>query len=497
MRITNKMMTNNMMSNINKNKFNMTALEQQYSTGKKIQKPSEDPIVAVRALKLRTNLSELEQYYGKNIPDAKSWMDVTESALSTVNEILTSVNTYCVQGSTDTLTADDRSSIMENLSQLKQQIYQEGNTNYAGRYVFTGFKTDSPLTFTEDTPNLTYDITENFTGEQIQIVNKVTGGYQLSDYDDGTVTFDNAPKLTETYRLQLSYDDLSATKPSGINYSIKNAAGEVLPQLPLPITDSFSLTDPAAYTPTGGQINYIYETGELIMGPDAYDLLRNAVDISTTYTKTGFSNGDLKPEHYFNCTMTDSLKPEADPIEFEKSSQKIQYEVNFNQKLTINTEGSDAFSHQIGRTIGDIIDSVNEVVGIEDMISEIDNRLKNSALTDAQKERYNKMKSQLNTELVLKKDIMQKAFQKGISSSATEQDRVNVAVADLGSRAVRLNLTEDRLSSQKVDFEELLSNNEDVDITETIIKYSAAETIYNASLSAASKVVQNTLLDFL
>lgn len=496
MRITNKMMTNNMMSNINKNKFNMTALEQQYSTGKKIQKPSEDPIVAVRALKLRTNLSELDQYYGKNIPDAKSWLDVTESSLSTVNEILTSINTYCVQGSTDTLTADDRSSIMENLSQLKQQIYQEGNTNYAGRYVFTGFKTDSSLTFTEDTPNLTYDITENFTGEQIQIVNKVTGGYTLADYDTPE-TFENSPKLTETYRLQLSYDKLSTTKPAGIGYSIKNPAGEVVPQSPIPVTNSFSSTDTGAYTPTGGQINYINDTGEIILGPDAYDLLRNAVDISTTYSKTGFSNGDLKPEHYYNCIMTDSLKPEVDPIEFNKSSQKIQYEVNFNQKLTINTEGSDAFSHQIGRTIGDIMNSVNEVIEIENSITEIDNRLKNGALTDAQKERYNKMKSQMNTELVLKKDIMQKAFQKGISTSTSEQDRVNVAVADLGSRYVRLNLTEDRLSSQKVDFEDLLSKNEDVDITETIIKYGSAETIYNASLSAASKVVQNTLLDFL
>ncbi|MBP1753965.1 MAG: hypothetical protein H6Q59_363 [Firmicutes bacterium] len=497
MRITNKMMTNNMMSNINKNKFNMTGLEQQYSTGKKIQKPSEDPIVAVRALKLRTNLSELEQYYEKNIPDAKSWLDVTESSLTTVNEILSGINTYCVQGSSDTLTAKDRSALMENLKQLKQQIYQEGNTNYAGRYVFTGFKTDSSLIFTEDTPNLTYAIKENFTGEQIQTVNKITGGYKLSDYDDAAVTFDAAPKLTETYRLQLSYDKLSTTIPSNINYSIKNSAGVAVAQPSLPITQSLSATDPAAYTPTGGQINYIYDTGELILGPAAYDMLRNGVDISTTYNKTGFSNGDLKPEHYFDCTMTDSMKPEQDPITFTKTSQKIQYEVNFNQRLSINTEGSDAFSHQIGRSIGDITDTVNEVIALEDMVTEVEDRLKDSALTDVQKARYSKMKDQLNTELVLKKDIMQKAFQNGITSSSKEQDRVNVAVADLGSRYVRLNLTEDRLSSQKVDFEELLSNNEDVDITETIIKYSAAETIYNASLSAASKIVQNTLLDFL
>jgi len=58
-------------------------------------------------------------------------------------------------------------------------------------------------------------------------------------------------------------------------------------------------------------------------------------------------------------------------------------------------------------------------------------------------------------------------------------------------------MTENRLSSQKVDFEELLSNNEDVDMVDTVIKYNSAETIYNASLSAASKIVQKSLLDFL
>ncbi|NLP33668.1 MAG: flagellar hook-associated protein FlgL, partial [Clostridiales bacterium] len=168
MRITNKMMTNNMMSNINKNKLYMSKLEQQYSSDKKIQRPSEDPIIAVRALKLRTNLSELKQYHEKNIPDAMSWMDVTEAALTTINTLLSNINTYCVQGSTDTLTAKDRSAIVQNLEHMKAQIYNEGNTNYAGRYVFTGYKTDNSLIFDKDRTDLSYTITEKQTSEQIE-----------------------------------------------------------------------------------------------------------------------------------------------------------------------------------------------------------------------------------------------------------------------------------------------------------------------------------------
>jgi flagellar hook-associated protein 3 FlgL len=92
---------------------------------------------------------------------------------------------------------------------------------------------------------------------------------------------------------------------------------------------------------------------------------------------------------------------------------------------------------------------------------------------------------------------MQTSFSKGITSSNKEQDKVNVAVADLGSRHFRLKLTENRLSSQRIDFKELLSKNEDADIVDTIINFNAAQMIYNSSLSAASKVLQNSLLDFL
>lgn len=498
MRITNKMMTNSMMNNINKNKLNMNNLEQQYSTGKKIQRPSEDPIITVRALKLRTNLSELTQYYEKNIPDAKSWMDVTESALKTVNDILRQVNTYCVQGSTDTLTAEDRASLAANLQQLKEQIYQQGNADYAGRYVFSGYKTDSTLTFTEDANNLSYSITENFAGNQIQVVDKISGCYDVDDFDnDPTEDFMDAPQVKNTYRIQLSYAQLRMTPPDSIRIFRENSVGELIEQTPFEDIVAISAMDPEAYLPQDNEAHYIYETGEIILGSAAYEQLRVADKMELTYSKTGFAKGDLKPEHYFDCDMTDNDKPEQDSITFTKSKQLIQYEVNYNQKLTVNTEGSDAISHQIGRRIDDILNTVDDVLVAEKKISEVDKRLADTSLSQADIERYKKLREQLDTELELKKEAMQQAFEAGITSSSEEQERLNAVVADLGSRYVRLELTENRLSSQKTDFEELLSSNEDVDLVETVIKYNAAETVYNASLSAAAKVVQNTLLDFL
>ena len=51
-----------------------------------------------------------------------------------------------------------------------------------------GYKTDSSLTFMEDTNNLTYNITESFTGEQIQMVSRVSGSYELISYDERAKT---------------------------------------------------------------------------------------------------------------------------------------------------------------------------------------------------------------------------------------------------------------------------------------------------------------------
>jgi flagellar hook-associated protein 3 FlgL len=288
----------------------------------------------------------------------------------------------------------------------------------------------------------------------------------------------------------MTIDSIRYTKP---------VLGEESEEQP-PFTDiqTISAYHPDAYNPQlPSGINFIYETGEIIMHESIYESLRTADNIELSYSKTKFDKGELKPEHYFNCVMTDHNKPEQPEIHYKKEKQQIQYEINYNQKLTINTEGSDAISHKIGRDIDDILKAVDDVIQVEGKIAEVKKRLEDKNLAGDQILRYEKMLEQFGTELDLKKEVMQTTFARGITSSNKEQDRVNVAVADLGSRQFRLRLTENRLSSQKVDFKELMSKNEDVDIVDTIINFNAAQMIYNSSLSAASRVVQNSLLDFL
>jgi len=510
MRITNKMMTNNMLSNINNNKNIMTNLENKYASGKEIQKPSDDPIVAVRALKLRTNLSELNQFYEKNIPDAMSWMESTESALRNTSEILTQIHTYCVQGANDTLTESERESIVQNLKELSNQIYQEGNANYAGRYLFTGYKTDTPLMFSEDSTTVNYKITENIKAADIEISNRIVDSCQLENFDINNYSAfstDVRPTSNTVYRLRLSYDNLKTVDKGG-SISLKvpkvdadgkqvtDSSGNKQYEKEWSASDMNVLTsdDPKAYKPGDNEITYLEDTGEIIMGAAVYDQWRTH-DFEVTYEKDTFNMDELRPEHYFDCVATNTKDNTV--VNYKKEDQEIAYEINFNQRLAINVQGSDAFRHSIGRTVDDVVKAISDVNLVKDKIARVDKMLEDTALSSDQITKLKEIKNVLNTEFDLKDSLMREAYGRALTSISDEETLVNAATSDVGTRYNRLELTQDRLSTQKVEFTDLLSQNEDADLVDTIVNYNAANTVYNASLQAAGKVVKTTLLDFL
>ena len=167
MRVTNLMMTNGMLSSIMANKADMNKKYEQYATQQKIQNPSDDPVIAIRALKYRSNLSELQQYREKNAEDASSWMSATETALTNMNSLLTELYNKCVSGATDTYETIDRDSMEQFLSNYKEEIYKSMNADNAGRYLFSGYRTDTSVCYTSDDSSKKYTITEPLTFENL------------------------------------------------------------------------------------------------------------------------------------------------------------------------------------------------------------------------------------------------------------------------------------------------------------------------------------------
>ena len=144
MRITNGMLTNNMMSNLNSNLNRLSKYQQQGSSGRKFDRPSDDPIGMSKSLKLYTDVSKVEQYE-RNLRDAQSWMHSTENALIEFNDIIHRARELSVDMANGTKTENDTKNASEEMKQLKEQVIKLANSRHAGRSIFTGFKTDKDL----------------------------------------------------------------------------------------------------------------------------------------------------------------------------------------------------------------------------------------------------------------------------------------------------------------------------------------------------------------
>lgn len=509
MRITNSIIANNTVKNVNTNKLTLDSLYTQLSTGKVIQRASEDPIVAIRALRFRTELSELKQYLKKNIPDARSWMQLTEDALDSVSSMVSTMVTYMDQGATGTLDAEAKMNIVKTMKQYREQIHEDANATYSGRSIFTGYKTNTTMIFPNTDTTIRYDITEKFSSKDLDQVATIARSVDASVVDK--ITDDKMPERYYTYRLRLSYDKVEANDTKIIytdaqgneNKEIKvdklickdgkyykidtansNAQVEVDPY-----------KDMAEDTSTETKAYLIADTGEIIMNKTAYTTLYDATAIRTAYTKIGFEKGELRPEHYFSCTSTtnDGVKKVT---EYSDDRQDINYTVNFNQVMKVNTEGRDVFKHSVIRDIDELVDITQKALNAEEKVMKLENMKKDSAY-EHQQDKIDSMLAAAKKELDLVQDTLKSMYGSGITAFSTYEKIVTAQISDIGARSTRLSLNETRLSNQSVSLEELKSINEDADKAETVVNLTTAQTTYQASLSAASKLLSTSLLDYI
>lgn len=207
--------------NLNINKFRQEKLTNQMSTGKKITRPSDDPVIAIRSLKLNSSLDKIDQYYEKNASDAESWLELTQSALSTVNEILTNdIRKNIMSAKSSYRTVEDREAVITHLRKAMEEIHSTGNADSGGRSIFTGYRTDMPLTLTAAKTEHNR-ITEQFTNDTIDKMTFVYAG-DISTINEGNfkdVADIDKERISsnEIWRKRLAYGDLDLKQVKDAN----------------------------------------------------------------------------------------------------------------------------------------------------------------------------------------------------------------------------------------------------------------------------------------
>ncbi len=506
-------MQNNNLNNINTNKIYQDRLSTQMSTQKKVNRPSDDPVVAIRALRLRGSVSEVTQYYSKNIPDAESWLNVTEGALTSLTEVLTDMRSQCVKGANGDLTSSDRQIVLEQLRSLGEEVYATGDADYAGRYVFTGYRTGTSLSFQYDEITK-YAITEQLNSSAIDTVRMINDG-DLSDLNASNYNTINVKQedvgYVDVYRMRLAYNNCEDTVPT-INYIDKDGnkvelKAEVISSSDDPYNKVGDDSDPDA---DEYPVVFVPETGELLFSEKVYGDLMSTKDDTTTstkdeseirvsYEKSSWNKGNLRPEHYFACESTDNLGKKISYnlsyLDGKVDRQDIEYDVGFNQTIRINSTADECFQHGIGREVDDLVTALQDVVDIEKVVATLKDLLENATGTAADTIKSRLIAAQKS--LSLKKDKAQKMFESGITAMQGHLDNSNLCITNCGTRSSKLQLIENRMQSQKTTFETLKSNNEDIDITEVVIQLGSAELTYQAALMATGKVAQTTLLNYI
>src|SRR5699024_6868859 len=140
MRVTQSMLTHNTLRNLSSSYNNLGKYMDQLTTGKKINRPSDDPVVAMKGMDYRTQVNQIEQFE-RNIGEVHNWMDNSDSSVDKVQKALERLRELAVQGANGTYEEGQRGNIASEVDQLKEHMLEIANTKVNNKFIFSGTAT--------------------------------------------------------------------------------------------------------------------------------------------------------------------------------------------------------------------------------------------------------------------------------------------------------------------------------------------------------------------
>jgi flagellar hook-associated protein 3 FlgL len=143
MRITNSMLTSRALSDLQGNYAAMAKAQEQVSSAKRLNRPSDDPAGVQQAIKVNDTLASIAQDL-RNIGTAQRTTSVQETALANAGEAMQRLKELGVEAANGTMSASDRLAIRAEVQQITEELVTLANTKNGGEYVFSGQKTGTP-----------------------------------------------------------------------------------------------------------------------------------------------------------------------------------------------------------------------------------------------------------------------------------------------------------------------------------------------------------------
>lgn len=141
MRITNNMINERTLFNIQQSLYRIARMHDKLSSGKEVQYPSDDAVIATRASNISSRLRELEQFK-RNVDHVNNFVQSYDTTLQELSDLYHRVRELMVRGANGTNTVDERNSIAAELKAIKEHLIEIANTRVGDEYIFGGARSE-------------------------------------------------------------------------------------------------------------------------------------------------------------------------------------------------------------------------------------------------------------------------------------------------------------------------------------------------------------------
>jgi len=450
-RITNGMVADNTLRNINKAANRLAAANAAVSSNQKIQRASDDPVVATRAVTYRSYVSQIEQYQD-NAQAADDWQTATDDALSSLNKIIQSAQELTTQASSDTCSDTDLAAIKSSIETLRDDAITIMNSTFAGRYLFGGYST-SEAPYELVSSDLGDTVT--FKGDYLSL-----GGVVSADIDDEDIESFYTTNASSVYN---SLSDAAETAAAASTTAATAAAAsptDLVLAAKATAAQTTSDTLAAAVTTYGGSTNLTAAAATALAD---YTTAKAAADADPTNTTLADAATAAK-------TISDTLASAVD-----NTDQDINYNIGFSSEVTVNIEGQDVVGEG---TESNLFDTFAKLL----LALDGDTSYKTTGLDSSGN-------VTVTTNSLDITDL--------IDELAGDLDRLTGAQGTLGARMDNVSRVTTNLGDAYTTYNTIMTENENIDTAEAATELTSAEYTYEAALAVGAKVVTKSLIDYI
>ncbi len=434
MRVSSGMMTNNYLAQLNSQYKRQSDLMEQ-SDGSSIHRPSDDPVAFVKTMTSKFSLAENEQYTS-NLNDAVSWMTTSDNAMTSMTDILKSIVEKTTAAANGTNTTADTQAAGKEVDALIDQLVSEGNSQLGDRYVFSG-QADKTAPFVTGTVTAKADV-KTLDDKQTDAFG-TSQMLTLTDSSSNTYYLDttNGSLYTKDY-VDNGYKTTLANNSTATTTAIKAAvAANTVGTL-----SGFNASTIFTTTANGGTGTTFNSKGQLNV---TNSFTQNVNGVSTALT---FSTSDKSVVTYAGDNV--------------KISMPIQNGVATPSSDSVNSTGGDIFGTDLFGASGTAL--INNLYEISSHMKSGDTNWLSSD---------------------------------GITLANDAHSQVLNAQTSLASRLEGYDLTKTTMENQNTQIQTDITNTSAADVAELIVNLQTAQTLYNMSLQVGSKILPQSLADYL